>query len=540
MKETSLTWMISLFCVVLLFACKRNQEKEISSTELTTNLSLSEEKLYRPFYHFTPKKGWMNDPNGMFFYNGYYHLYFQHYPDDNVWGPMHWGHAISSDLLTWREQPIALYPDELGYIFSGSAVVDVNNTSGFGKDGIPPIVAIFTYHDPVKAKEGKTDAETQGIAYSLDEGLTFIKYEGNPVITNPGIKDFRDPKVSWHEEDKKWVMVLAADDRLKYYESKDLKKWDFMSDFGGDIDKNIGAHGGVWECPDLIKLPVEGTNEFKWVQFVSINPGGPNGGSSTQYFVGNFDGKSFVMDKDFRSSLETAHDFWLDFGRDNYAGVTWNNFNTKNNGKLFIGWMSNWDYANQVPTETWRSAMTIPRELKLVKDSLIHRLSFAPTQRLSEFNGKKYAKRNIIIQGEQKLIDSEQIDLTKAEIHFTIANPLKNKYTFKLSNRNNEELLFGYDQGLKKFFLDRKKAGKTDFSEKFSSSISVAPRIGSSKNLSGTILLDKTSIEIFYDDGLTVMSEIFFLTSPFKTLSISSDTEVFELEHIEINELNFN
>ncbi len=539
MKETSLTRMISLFCVVLLFSCKQNQEKE-SSTELNTNLSLSEEKLYRPFYHFTPKKGWMNDPNGMFFYNGYYHLYFQHYPDDNVWGPMHWGHAISTDLLTWREQPIALHPDELGYIFSGSAVVDEHNTSGFGKDGIPPIVAIFTYHDPIKAKEGKTDAQTQGIAYSLDEGLTFIKYEGNPVINNPGINDFRDPKVSWHEDDKKWVMVLAAHDRLKYYESKDLKKWKFLSDFGEDIDKKIGAHGGVWECPDLIKLPVEGTNEFKWVQFVSINPGGPNGGSSTQYFVGDFDGKTFTMDKEFELALQKRHNFWLDFGRDNYAGVTWSNIETKDKGKLFIGWMSNWDYANQVPTETWRSAMTIPRELKLVKDSLTHRISFAPIQKLSEFSGKKYAKEDIIIRGEQKLIDSEQIDLTRAEIHFTIANPLKNKYTFKLSNQNNEELLFGYDHVLKKFFLDRKKAGKTDFSEKFSGSISVAPRIGSFKNLSGTILLDKTSIEIFYDDGLTVMTGIFFLTSPFKTLSISSNTEVFELEHIEINELNFN
>ncbi|MEL6303458.1 MAG: glycoside hydrolase family 32 protein, partial [Bacteroidota bacterium] len=312
------------------------------------------EEPYRPQYHFTPKQNWMNDPNGLVFYKGWYHLFYQYYPDDTVWGPMHWGHARSKDMMHWEHMPIALYPDELGLIFSGSAVIDSQNTSGFGSTQNPAMVAMYTYHLMEGEKAGRDDFQTQGIAYSLDEGTTWTKYEGNPVIPNNGIKDFRDPKVFWHEPTKMWVMALVAGDHVKFYESPNLKEWSHMSDFG----KEVGAHGGVWECPDLFPLTDAKSGERKWALLVSINPGAPNGGSGTQYFIGDFDGKEFV------SAQREAK--WLDYGTDNYAGVTYNNLPEEE--RVFIGWMSNWDYARDTPTESWRSAMTLPRKLFLEKD----------------------------------------------------------------------------------------------------------------------------------------------------------------------------
>ena len=231
---------------------------------------------YRPAYHFSPAAHWMNDPNGMVYYQGTYHLFFQYYPDGMVWGPMHWGHATSANLTSWKEQPIALYPDSLGYIFSGSAVVDARNTSGFGRNGQPPLVAIFTHHDPKGEKKGTETFQNQSLAYSLDAGKTWTKYAGNPVLKNPGVHDFRDPKVSWYEAGKQWVMTLATKDRITFYTSPNLKDWTKASEFG----EKLGAHGGVWECPDLFPMTLNGKTH--WVLLVNLNPGGPNGGSGTQ------------------------------------------------------------------------------------------------------------------------------------------------------------------------------------------------------------------------------------------------------------------
>ncbi len=263
---------------------------------------------YRPAYHFAPAAHWMNDPNGMVYLNGTYHLFFQYYPDGMVWGPMHWGHATSRDLVQWQEQPIALYPDSLGWIFSGSAVIDANNTAGFGKNAM---VAIFTHHNDPEEKKHTNKHQYQSLAYSLDEGKTWTKYAGNPVLPNPGIQDFRDPKVSWHEASKQWVMTLATKDRITFYGSPNLKNWTKLSEFG----EKVGAHGGVWECPDLFPLQLKG--QTYWVLIVNLNPGAPNGGSGTQYFVGQFDGKTFTP-----RSTDTK---WADYGPDDYAGVTWNN-----------------------------------------------------------------------------------------------------------------------------------------------------------------------------------------------------------------------
>ncbi|MFP4621986.1 MAG: glycoside hydrolase family 32 protein [Bacteroidales bacterium] len=300
---------------------------------------------FRPQYHFSPKQKWMNDPNGMVYYKGTYHLFFQHYPEALHWGPMHWGHTTSEDLFHWKHRDIALYRDSLGYIFSGSAVVDKNNTTGFQTDEEKPLVALFTHHNP------DDGLQTQSIAYSTNGGDTWTKYEDNPVIKNPGIKDFRDPRVFWHKKTSKWIMVLAAGHHVRFYSSPDLKDWTLESEFG----KNVGAHGGVWECPDLFPLALDGNERNKkWVLLVSINPGAPNGGSGTQYFVGDFDGHRFVN--------ESKGHQWIDYGTDNYAGVTWSNVPER---EIFIGWMNNWTYADTIPTSTWRGSMTLPRKLTL-------------------------------------------------------------------------------------------------------------------------------------------------------------------------------
>lgn len=526
--------MYAILGIFLMVACKEKVNKTQKNIE-HQNINLSEEEMYRPNFHFTPKKNWMNDPNGMFYYNGYYHLYFQYHPDSNVWGPMHWGHAISKDMITWVEQPIAIYPDEHGTIFSGSAVVDVENTSGFGEvNQASPIVAMYTSS---KKLEGNDNwLQTQSIAYSNDEGQTFTKYKDNPVIKNPDIKDFRDPKITWDEDRNKWVMVLAAGDNIMFYESNNLKDWNLLSNFG----KGIGAHGGVWECPDLFKLPVIGTNESKWVLLVSINPGGPNGGSATQYFVGDFDGKTFTLDKDFENNLTKQHTYWIDFGKDNYAGVSWSNAKTKDGGILMLGWMSNWNYAQEVPTQAWRSAMTVARKVQLKKSNSGYRLISNPVNELNSYRSKKIKKENIAISNKAKIIDASVVDLSSTEINFHISNIKDNGFTFRLTNDAGDELLFGYDNNSNTFFIDRKKSGKVNFSEKFSEKITKAIRTSSNNNLSATILLDKTSIELFYDDGETVLTEIFFPNKPYSELFLEVTNSEFVLDNIEIHKLKFN
>ncbi|MBF4485010.1 glycoside hydrolase family 32 protein [Flavobacterium sp. CSZ] len=492
--------------------------------------------MYRPNFHFTPKNGWMNDPNGMFYADGVYHLYYQHYPEKSVWGPMHWGHAVSKDLIKWEEQPIALYPDKDKYIFSGSAVVDTHNTSGLGTGKKAPIVAIYTLHDMTKEKEGKIDVEQQDIAYSNDNGFTWQKFEqGNPVIKNPGIRDFRDPKVNWDQTHKQWIMSLAAQDRTQFYSSKDLKNWKYLSEFG----KNIGAHGGVWECPDFFEIKVKGTSETKWVLIQNLNPGGANGGSGTQYFIGDFDGTTFTLESNFAKKIETEKAVWLDYGKDNYAGVTWNNVPAADGRRLFIGWMSNWDYAQQVPTQSWRSATTIARELQIIKKGNDYILINNPVKEINKYIGKTIKAKSLKGKGKLAVVEAGKIDLTKAMLQFNIKNLKQDTYTFTLSNPNGEAVSFGINNTEHYLFLDRSKSGKIDFSEKFASTITKAVLDASQKEGVFKIILDKTSIEIFYNNGEKVITEIFFPNQPYTTLSVSSNSGV-ELSNLEINQLNIN
>lgn len=526
-KIKRLALIINVFLVASLYSCK---EMSKIDTKVYT-----EEDLYRPNFHFSPKKGWMNDPNGMFYKNGYYHLFFQYYPNSNVWGPMHWGHAISADMITWTEKPIALYPDEKGYIFSGSAVVDEKNTSGFGSVENPPIVAIFTYHDMLKEKAGAINYQSQGIAYSLNEGLAWTKYEQNPVIANPNIKDFRDPKMTWDAIHQQWLMVLAAGDKIQIYNSKNLKEWKKLSEFG----KRIGAHGGVWECPDFFPMIVEGSDDYKWVLLQSINPGGPNGGSATQYFVGDFDGETFSLDPSFTKDLNEKNAFWLDCGRDNYAGVTFSNISEVDGRKLFLGWMSNWDYAQKVPTNKWRSSMTIARELKLLKENNHYRVTSSPVKELKNYISKTIKKDVLKIKKNTILIDKSLVNLSNVDISFTMKDLKEDVYTFSFSNSSNNSISFGINKKEKYFFIDRKNSGIVSFSDNYANQITKAPFTEDFDKVDVRVVVDKTSIEVFYNNGKTVMTEIFFPVKPIETFSVNKDKFNFNIENLIINQLKF-
>jgi len=459
-------------------------------------------EMYRPQIHFSPKEKWVNDPNGMVYYKGIYHLFFQYYPDSTVWGPMHWGHATSKDLIHWQQQPIALYPDSLGYIFSGSAVVDKNNTTGLGQNGHAPLVAIFTSHDPVGEKAHRNNYQNQSIAYSNDDGKTWKKYDHNPVLKNPGITDFRDPKVMWYEPGKKWIMTLATKERVTFYSSRNLLNWKKESEFG----EHIGAHGGVWECPDLFALDDNGKKV--WILIVNINPGAPNLGSGTQYFVGSFDGNRFIT-----SNTNTK---WLDYGPDDYAGITWSNTGSR---KIFLGWMSNWLYANVVPTVAWRNAMTIPRELKLKhvgKDILV---ASEPVNELKIIQQHPITVNNLVVQ---KNFDVHQkAGAVKFPCRLSLTMDTVKDFSVILSNDMGEQLIIGYDKRNNQFYIDRTKSGKTNFQKDFAAK-HVAPRFIKNNGMNLSLIIDVSSVELFADDGLTVMTEIFFPNKPYDKISLTA------------------
>lgn len=521
MQKLPIVSIVSL-TLLLFYGCDESKRKDQGPEELITN-----QEQHRPQFHFTPPEKWMNDPNGMVYLNEEYHLFYQHYPDSTVWGPMHWGHAVSIDLVHWEHLPIALYPDSLGYIFSGSAVFDKNNTSGFGIEDGPPLVAIYTYHSAEGQKAGRNDYQTQGIAFSVDNGRTWKKYDGNPVLQNPGIKDFRDPKVFWHNETKQWIMILAVRDHVELYNSKNLKGWTKLSEFG----KNEGAHGGVWECPDLFPLTVEGQQIQKWVMLVSINPGGIHGGSATQYFVGNFDGKKFTSDKANKSTL------WLDYGKDNYAGVTWSNIPETDGRRIFIGWMSNWQYANVVPTSKWRSAMTIPRTLRLYNSSEGLRLASLPVKEVDKIREKSYDLASQQISGNKELTEIPFDVLTSEVIlEFELSDTSKD-FGVELSNQRGQKISVGFNASENLFYTDRSMSGKEGFSEAFPG-IHSAPRISTGRTVKLQLLIDVASVEVFADEGEVVMTDIFFPDDVFDKINIFSKAGSVNLKSGKITRLS--
>lgn len=481
--------------------------------------------LYRPRFHFTPPAHWMNDPNGMLFYKGEYHLFYQHNPNASVWGPMHWGHAVSKDLVRWEHLPIALYPEPTEYIFSGSAVIDAKNLSGLGSTRNPPMVALYTGHNPVLRGEGSKLFENQHLAFSLDKGRTWTKFAGNPVLKNPGIADFRDPKVFWHNPTKKWIMILAAQHRVHLYSSANLKEWQFESEFG----ENIGAHGGVWECPDLFSLEVDNEKVTKWVMLVSL-AGGPNrGGSATQYFTGDFDGHRFVPDSD-----QTR---WMDWGFDNYASVSWDNAPVKPTERIVLGWMSNWPYANVVPTEVWRSAMTLPRRLSLQKEGNEYHLLSAPVNQLKSLRKTRIrpAALPATLSGEQEL-RTKPFTLQRSELLLTFEKEAAvDSFGLILENRLGEQLILGYAQSSQKLFVDRRNAGLSNFSDAFAG-VAESPYNANTRT-QFHLYIDACSAELFVDGGKRVMTNLIFPTEPYNKLILFSKGGKTSVREVEIYQL---
>ncbi len=473
---------------------------------------------YRPQVHFSPKQHWTNDPNGMVYYKGIYHLFFQYYPGASVWGPMHWGHATSKDLIHWKQQPVALYPDKLGYIFSGSAVVDSGNTSGLGINGQPPLVAIYTNHDTAGEHAKTNTFQYQSIAYSNDNGQTWTKYPGNPVLPNPGITDFRDPSVMWYAPAKEWIMTLATKDRVTFYSSKNLKEWNKESEFG----QETGAHGGVWECPDL--FPMNDGGRIVWVLISSVGSEAPNDGSGTQYFLGSFDGHHFMP---YDSLLR-----WIDYGPDDYAGVTWNNTGSK---KIFLGWMSNWLYATKVPTTKWRNAMTLPRNLKIKHVGPIMYVASEPVKEIQSIEETAVVLKHIQI--------NEPFDLgTKTgSVNFPCRIDMKARaqnFSVILSNDLNEKLIIGYDVSKKEYYIDRSHSGITGFYEGFTR-MDTAPRLCHTTLQDISLIIDKSSVELFADGGLTVMTALFFPDEPYNKILFKGDQqgEIKELKYIPLKSI---
>ena len=426
---------------------------------------------HRPLYHHTPQYGWMNDPNGMFYKDGVWHLCYQFNPYGSQWENLSWGHSTSTDLINWKAEPTALEPDALGMMFSGCCVVDKNNTAGFGKDAI---VALYTTAGA---------RQTQSLAYSTDGGKTFTKYADNPIITS-NVPDFRDPHVFWNEEAGFWNMILAAGQQMSIYSSKDLKEWKHESDFGAEY----GNHGGVWECPDLMKMNVKGTNKDKWMLICNINPGGPFGGSAAQYFIGQFDGHKFTCEDD---PSETK---WMDYGKDHYATVTFDN--APDGRRCAIAWMSNWQYANQVPTKQFRSANSIVRDLGLF-----------------EYNGETYCS----ITPAKEMLEARGARVSQPTEACEIVVTVKGDAQIILRNAKGERVVMTYDDEEETFDMDRRRSGNISFSDAFPV-VTSSPTYGKVRQL--RIFVDRCSVEAFDGDGKMCMTNLVFPSTPYDKIIV--------------------
>lgn len=482
--------------------------------KMSDSFDMTNKEKFRPVYHHTPAYGWMNDPNGMFYKDGVYHLYFQYNPYGSVWGNMHWGHSTSTDLMHWKFEGCAIVPDAWGAIFSGSCVVDHENTAGFGKEAV---VAFYT-----SAKSTPWgDIQMQSMAYSLDNGKTFTKYEGNPILTSSE-KDFRDPKVFWYAPGKHWVMILAVGQHMEIYSSVNLKEWKKESEFGA----MQGAHGGVWECPDLVEIPVEGTREKKWVLICNLNPGGPFGGSAAQYFVGSFDGKKFVNE----SPTQTK---WMDWGKDNYATVTWNN--APDGRCIALGWMSNWQYANNVPTRQYRSANTLARDLTLYREGQELYLKSTPSSEVKKARGKKVSIPSFKVSEKHEMVNLFEEKQGAYEVEIVIQNAGASKIAFCLLNDKGEKVSMYYDLNRKQFVMDRSESGTVDFSKDFPA-VTVAPA-NVDKELTLRLFVDRSSIEAFGEDGKFVMTNLVFPSQPYVKMCFEADKNGYAVKTLNVYKL---
>ena len=445
-------------------------EVRLKDIRLSNTFDSANKEKFRPSFHHTPEYAWMNDPNGMFYLDGVWHLFYQYNPYGSMWGNMNWAHSTSTDLINWKHEGVALAPDAHGAIFSGSCVVDHEGTAGFGKGAV---IALYTSATPTP----RGDIQCQSLAYSTDGGKTFQKYAGNPILT-ADIADFRDPNMFWNEDIKAWNLIMSAGQEMRIYSSPNLKDWKEESRFG----LGLGCHGGVWECPDLMKLPVEGTKESKWVIIGNINPGFIYGGSATQYFVGDFDGHKFTVDNEARYADGNA--LWQDYGKDHYATVSFSN--APDGRHPMIAWMSNWEYANDVPTMQFRSANSIVRDVFLYKV------------------GKEY------FLGSRPAPEYDKAGLDKQI-------KIKGSCTVTLSNAEGEETTITYDQKAMTLTFDRSKSGITNFNENFAGKTTAPVH---RKLTSLRIFVDNSSVEVFGNNGEVVLTNLVFPKSKLDKITV--------------------
>jgi sucrose-6-phosphate hydrolase SacC (GH32 family) len=504
----------------------RSSVREAADDACWNNISLADtfdtvnREKYRPAYHHTPLYGWMNDPNGMFYKDGIWHLYYQYNPYGSKWQNLSWGHSTSTDLVHWNHHPVAIQPDGLGMVFSGSCAIDRSSTAGYGKNAV---VGMYTSADA---------SQTQSLVWSDDNGETFRTYAANPVLTLES--EARDPNMFWDDDARQWVLVLAhaLEHEMLIFTSPDMKKWTLQSSFG----KGIGAQEGVWECPDLFRLPVEGSGEEKWVMLCNLNPGGPFGGSATQYFIGEFDGKTFKADVDADGNIPTK---WMDFGKDHYATVSWSD--APGGRRTVIGWMSNWQYAAEVPTMQFRSANTLPREVRLFKvaDEQIY-LSSEPSPELTALRGSlslKVRKASVGRKSRTYVLPSANDGV--CEIVFDVDARKSGAVEIELSNSDGGKVVMMYDAVAHTLSFDRTKSGVVDFSQDFPA-VTVAPTFETDNRISLRIFIDRSSIEVFGNNGNFVMTNLVFPTIPYTRLSVSARGGNAKIENLQIYSIKEN
>lgn len=485
-----------------------------NNMSVTDSFPAANREKFRPAFHHTPVYGWMNDPNGMFYKDGVWHLYYQWNPYGSKWQNMTWGHSSSTDLINWQHHPAAIEPDGLGTVFSGSCAIDKDDTAGFGSDAV---IALYT---------SAAASQVQSLAHSNDNGNTFEIYPGNPVITLES--EARDPNMFWNEATGEWNLVLAhaLEHEMLVFTSPDMKQWTLQSAFG----KGLGAQGGVWECPDLFELAVDGSDQKKWVLICNINPGGPFGGSATQYFIGEFDGKTFTPDRDADGNVPTK---WMDYGKDHYATVSWSN--APDNRRTVIGWMSNWQYAAEVPTMQYRSANTLPREIGLFRasDGEIY-TSCTPSPEIGALRGNASVKKRSFTAGKK----SRTFALPEAnggicEITLEITPKKGVPVNLTLANEAGNKVEMVYNPAESTFSFDRYQSGQTDFSQDFPA-ITTAPAFTNGGNLRLRIFIDRSSIEVFEQNGRFAMTNLVFPESPYTTLSVNAPAGNARIENLAI------
>ena len=485
-----------------------------NNMSVTDSFPAANREKFRPAFHHTPVYGWMNDPNGMFYKDGVWHLYYQWNPYGSKWQNMTWGHSSSTDLINWQHHPAAIEPDGLGTVFSGSCAIDKDDTAGFGSDAV---IALYT---------SAAASQVQSLAHSNNNGNTFEIYPGNPVITLES--EARDPNMFWNEATGEWNLVLAhaLEHEMLVFTSPDMKQWTLQSAFG----KGLGAQDGVWECPDLFELAVDGSDQKKWVLICNINPGGPFGGSATQYFIGEFDGKTFTPDRDADGNVPTK---WMDYGKDHYATVSWSN--APDNRRTVIGWMSNWQYAAEVPTMQYRSANTLPREIGLFRasDGEIY-TSCTPSPEIGALRGNASVKKRSFTAGKK----SRTFALPEAnggicEITLEITPKKGVPVNLTLANEAGNKVEMEYNPAESTFSFDRYQSGQTDFSQDFPA-ITTAPAFTDGGNLRLRIFIDRSSIEVFEQNGRFAMTNLVFPESPYTTLSVNAPAGNARIENLAI------